>query len=77
MIPAGTPAGQGDLEMARALRAALRDLVTLRASPEAARADTGTLQRVNQTFSVHLLRVQGDLGGTAALAAAGVAYRRP
>ncbi len=53
--------------MARALREALRDLLTLRAAPDAADAVTGALPRANQMLNAHLLRVQTDSDGTPVL----------
>ena len=77
LIPAGMPAGPGDLATARALREALRDLLTLRVSPDAAdqKARTGiagnaaadSLLRVNSTLDAHLLRVQAGPDGTPVL----------
>ncbi len=67
LIPAGTPAGPADLAMARALREALRDLLTLRTAPDTADAVTGALPCANQTLNAHLLRVQADSDGTLVL----------
>lgn len=77
LIQAGTLAEPADLAMARALREALRELLTVRAMPDiadqtaqaraAADAIADALLRANGTLNAHLLRVQADAGGTPVL----------
>jgi predicted RNA-binding Zn ribbon-like protein len=77
LIPASTLAEPADLAMARALRKALRDLLMLRATPDAAGQAalagtagdtvTGLLLRANGALNAHLLSVQADADGTPVL----------